>query len=108
VALFQPHLYTRTQRFAEEFGEALLAADMAVITDIYGSRERPTPGVTGELVVDALRRRGGAAVHYMEGRRELSAQLRPLLKSGDLLVSLGAGDIGRITRELFAAEGAPV
>jgi UDP-N-acetylmuramate--alanine ligase len=106
VALLQPHLYTRTQRFAEEFGAALLAADVAVVTDVYASRERPIPGVTGELVVDALRRRGGTSVHYMADREQLDTQLRHLLEPGDLLLALGAGDIGRITRELFAAEGA--
>lgn len=101
VALFQPHLYSRAQRFSEEFGEALLVADVVISTDIYGSREAPIEGVTGQLIVDALRRRGGREVHYVPDKAELPAKVAALLKPGDLVVTLGAGDIGRIGRAIF-------
>jgi UDP-N-acetylmuramate--alanine ligase len=102
VALFQPHLYSRAQRFAEEFGEALLVADVVIATDIYGSREKPILGVSGQLIVDALQRRGGHAWHYIARKEDLAHEVPPLLKAGDLVVTLGAGDIGRIGREIVA------
>ena len=63
VALFQPHLFSRTRDFAAEFGRALAAADHAVVMDVYPSREAPLPGVTGELVADAARAGGSQAGH---------------------------------------------
>jgi len=107
VALFQPHLYSRAQRFAEEFGEALLVADVVIATDIYGSREAPIEGVSGQLIVDALKRRGGRDVHYIPNKAELPAKAATLLQPGDLVVTLGAGDIGRLGREIFSAGGTP-
>ena len=105
VALFQPHLYSRAQRFAEEFGEALLVADVVIATDIYGSRETPIEGVSGQLIVDALKRRGGREVHYIPNKSELPAKARALLRSGDLIITLGAGDIGRLGREMLSVGG---
>src|SRR5690606_21686289 len=78
-AVFQPHLYSRTERFSEEFGEALTGADVVVVTDVYGAREEPVPGVTGELVADAARARG-AEVHYVPHRADLASYLAPLLQ----------------------------
>jgi len=103
VALFQPHLYSRTQQFYEEFATALEHADVALITDVYPSREAPLPGVDGALVADALRSRKHPAVHYVKDKTRLREVVRPLLRDGDLLITLGAGDIGRLGRELFAA-----
>jgi UDP-N-acetylmuramate--alanine ligase len=98
-AVFQPHLYSRTARFSEEFGEALALADVVVVTDVYGAREEPVPGVTGELVADAARGRG-AEIHYVPHRGDLGAYLAPLLEDGDLVVSMGAGDITLLHTEL--------
>lgn len=105
VALFQPHLYSRTQQFSEEFASALERADVAVVTDVYPSREAPLPGVDGRLVADALVRRGHPAVHYVQDKNRLREVARPLLREGDLLITLGAGDIGKIGRELFVQGG---
>ena len=63
VALFQPHLFSRTRDFTDEFGAALAAADVNIVMDVYPSRERPIPGVTGELVADAARRAGHTEYH---------------------------------------------
>jgi UDP-N-acetylmuramate--alanine ligase len=104
-AVFQPHLYSRTERFSEEFGRALAAADVAVVTDIFGAREEPVPGVTGELVADAVRAAGGT-VHYVPHRYDLAGFLAPRVEPGDLVVSMGAGDITLLHAELASLLGA--
>ena len=101
-AVFQPHLYSRTERFSEEFGEALAGADVVVVTDIYGAREEPVPGVTGALVADAAQARG-VEVHYVPHRSDLTEFLSTRLRPGDLVVSLGAGDITLLHDELASA-----
>lgn len=101
-AVFQPHLYSRTERFSTEFGASLARADVVVVTDVFGAREEPVPGVTGELVADAARG-AGATVHYVPHRFELAEFVAPLLQEGDLVISLGAGDI-----TLFHTELAPI
>jgi UDP-N-acetylmuramate--alanine ligase len=98
-AVFQPHLYSRTERFSDEFGEALSLADVAVVTDVFGAREEPVPGVTGELVADAVRVAGGIA-HYVPHRLELAGFLAPRVEQGDLVLSMGAGDITLLHSEL--------
>jgi UDP-N-acetylmuramate--alanine ligase len=99
VAAFQPHLYSRTAEHGDAMGEALAGADLAVITDVYGAREAPLPGVTGERVVDAARRRG-ASVVYEPSRGALGERVASLLRSGDVLLTLGAGDITRLGSEV--------
>lgn len=100
-AVFQPHLYSRTQRFFQEFGEALCLADEIVVTDVYGAREEPVPGVTGELISDVARVLG-ASVHYVPHRSDLASLLVPLVERGDLVISMGAGDITLLHSELAA------
>lgn len=98
-AVFQPHLYSRTQRFYEDFGQALAQADVAVVTDVFGAREEPVPGVTGELVAEATRGAGGI-VHYVPHRNELAEFIAPRVQPGDLVLSMGAGDITLLHNEL--------
>lgn len=98
-AVFQPHLFSRTERFATEFGRALSHADVVVVTDVYGAREEPVPGVTGELVAEAARDEG-ATVHYVPHRSDLAGYLAPLVEPGDLVLSMGAGDITLLHTEL--------
>jgi UDP-N-acetylmuramate--alanine ligase len=98
--VFQPHLYSRTQDQAEEFGRALLAADRVLVTDVYASREAPVPGVTGELVVDAATRSGHRHVQYCPDWRTVPAALAEGLAEGDVILTLGAGDIYKLAREL--------
>ena len=100
VALFQPHLFTRTRDFSEEFGRALAAADASVVMDVYPSREKPIPGVTGALVADAARRaKGSDAITYVSDKKEVVGCLERTLIPGDLLVTLGAGDVVRFGEE---------
>lgn len=98
-AVFQPHLYTRTERFSDEFGTALAIADRVVVTDVYGSRETPIPGINGELVAEAVRA-GGGQVDYIPHRIELAQFLAENVAPGDLVVTMGAGDITLVPTEL--------
>ncbi len=100
IVAFQPHLYSRTKRQSEAMGQALAAADEVVITDVYPAREQPIPNVTGKLVVDAAER-AGASVTWVQDRDELTNQLFAMVRSGDAVLTLGAGDITRVAGELF-------
>ncbi len=93
LVLFQPHLYTRTRHLAHEFGRALSEADGVCVTEIYRAREQPLPGVSGKLVVDALRPglRAGWAPEVEQGAALVARWARP----GDLVLTLGAGDVDR-------------
>ncbi|HEU4454649.1 MAG TPA: UDP-N-acetylmuramate--L-alanine ligase [Longimicrobiaceae bacterium] len=101
VAVFQPHLFSRTRDFAEEFGRALALADRVFVTDIYPAREKPIPGVTGELLIGTAGR-AGADVSYLPVRDEVVEQLIPELRSGDVCLMLGAGDLDEAARQLVA------
>ena len=94
VACFQPHLFTRTRDFAAEFAQALTLADEVLVLGIYPAREDPIPGVTGELVADALRELIGAQrVHYVEPVTGAADVRAGLVLPGDLVITLGAGDV---------------
>lgn len=97
VAVFQPHLYSRTRFFAKEFGAALGLADVAVVLDVYGAREDPEPGVTGRLIADAVPSGGvgpgGTAVHYEPEYDQVPAVVAGLVRPGDIVITLGAGDV---------------
>ena len=93
IAVFQPHLFTRTRDFLDEFGEVLTGADVAFVTSIYRAREEPIPGVTAEGIVAAMKRRGYRQAHYIEEWRELPERLASMMTTGDYLLFMGAGDI---------------
>lgn len=94
VALFQPHLYSRTRQLAEDFGRAFSDADVVVVTDVYGAREEPEPGVSGALVVEAVRRTGDRpVVNYAPRLEEAAGFVAGLAEAGDLVITLGAGDV---------------
>ena len=103
VAVFQPHLYSRTQLLAREFGTALAAADMPVVLDVYPARERAEdfPGVSGRLVAEAVADAApGREVLWMPGFDDAERVLRARLDEGDLCLVLGAGDVDRLGRRL--------
>jgi UDP-N-acetylmuramate--alanine ligase len=102
IAVFQPHLYTRTRDLYEDFGHALAAADRVWVSDVYPAREAPIAGVTGALVAHAARD-AGADVVYAESLDELGRSLRGTLEAGDVLVTMGAGDIDVLAHRLVAA-----
>ncbi|GMU64038.1 MAG: UDP-N-acetylmuramate--L-alanine ligase [Acidobacteriota bacterium] len=101
--VFQPHLFSRTRDLAVDFGRALLAADRVVVTDVYASRERPVAGVTGELVAQAARSLGHGRVEYCADWREVPDRLVGV-SDGDVVLTLGAGDIYRLAERLVAEE----
>jgi UDP-N-acetylmuramate--alanine ligase len=90
IAVFQPHLYSRTRIFAAEFGAALGLADIAVVLDVYAAREDPEPGVTGKLVADAI---PGDRTHYVPEFAAVPQVVAALAAPGDLVLTMGAGDI---------------
>jgi len=102
--VFQPHLFSRTRDQAEAFGRALLAADRAVVTDVYASREAPLPGVTGELVTRAATTSGHRSVHYCRDWQDVPEILAAEVEPGDVVLTLGAGDIYKLARQLAAEE----
>jgi UDP-N-acetylmuramate--alanine ligase len=105
VAVFQPHLFTRTRDFADAFGRALVGADQLWITDVYPAREPAIPGVTGALVAAAAEAAGARDVVYEPDRERLADRLSASLRAGDLCVTMGAGDIDETGRDVFARLG---
>jgi UDP-N-acetylmuramate--alanine ligase len=104
IAVFQPHLFSRTRYLQREFGQALTLADEAVVTDIFPAREEPEPGVTGKLIVDAyLAERPGGPVSYLPRLHDVVRNLTPRVRPGDLVLTLGAGDVFRAGEQLLAA-----
>ncbi|MDR1711731.1 MAG: UDP-N-acetylmuramate--L-alanine ligase [Propionibacteriaceae bacterium] len=101
MACFQPHLFTRTRDFADEFGKALALADVVVVLDIYPAREDPIPGVTGALVADAAAL-AGAEVQYVPELDDAPERLAALVRPGDLVLTLGAGSVTQVGPKLAA------
>jgi UDP-N-acetylmuramate--alanine ligase len=93
VAAFQPHLYTRTRDLYEAFADSLRAADLVFLCDIYPAREVAIPGVSTQLVVDALKARGFDDVTYAPKRDQLLEPVLKALRPGDLFLTIGAGTI---------------
>ena len=106
IAAFQPHLFTRTRDFADAFGSALAHADVVFLAEIYPAREQPLPGVTSALVADALRKAGRAA-EWVGERRSLADAIVKVAQEGDVVLTLGAGDITLTGTELLQRLGAP-
>jgi UDP-N-acetylmuramate--alanine ligase len=107
IAVFQPHLYSRTQAMWRSFGTALAQADVVVVTDVYGAREQPVPGVTGKLIVDAVcEARPGRQVAYFSHLEEAAGYVRAQLRAGDLVLSMGAGDITTLPQRVIDTERA--
>jgi UDP-N-acetylmuramate--alanine ligase len=101
VAAFQPHLFSRTRDFAAEFGAALAAADAVFLAEIYPAREAPIVGVTSALV-ERTAREAGATVAWRGERRDLAQALAAWVRPGDVVLTIGAGDITRTGPELLA------
>lgn len=93
VSVFQPHLFSRTRDFYQEFGRSFLNSDVFICTDVYPAREEPIEGVTGQLVAEAARKMGHKNVIYVENKEEVPSILMKLSQPGDIVVTLGAGDI---------------
>jgi UDP-N-acetylmuramate--alanine ligase len=105
VVLFQPHRFTRTRDLLREFPAAFRQADQLFLTDIYPAGEAPIPGVTGERLAEAIRAAGSPPMTYVPRKEQLIETVIPHLKPGDVVVALGAGDIGQIGKALYERLG---
>jgi len=101
VCVFQPHLYTRTRDFYEEFGKAFLLSDVLIVTDIYPAREEPIQGITGELIANAAKQFGHKEVYYLPDKKGVPAFLLKMAKKGDMVITMGAGDIWKFGEEFL-------
>jgi UDP-N-acetylmuramate--alanine ligase len=99
VAVFQPHLYSRTAAHGQAMGQALAAADVVIVTEIYPAREQPIAGVSGQQVAEAAER-AGADARFEPTRAQVGKTVYQELRSGDVVLTLGAGDITRVAPEL--------
>ncbi|NWG28221.1 MAG: UDP-N-acetylmuramate--L-alanine ligase [Ignavibacteriaceae bacterium] len=93
VVVFQPHLFSRTKDFYQDFGRSFLNSDVFICTDIYPAREKPVEGVTGEMIANITRKYGHKNVIYIPDKKDIPKKLMELKKSGDIIVTMGAGDI---------------
>jgi UDP-N-acetylmuramate--alanine ligase len=103
LVAFQPHRYTRTERLMQQFGAAFAEADEIVLTDIYAASEEPIPGVTVEVLADAVARASGRPVRIVKSVDHLAEELAAAARPGDAVLTLGAGSIAAVPRRLLAA-----
>ncbi|MBS3740769.1 MAG: UDP-N-acetylmuramate--L-alanine ligase [Candidatus Cloacimonetes bacterium] len=93
ITIFQPHLYSRTQLFYKEFAHSLKESDVVIINDIYPAREEPIAGVSGKLIYDELKKTGRKNIKFIKKKENIPDYLFKIIKSGDLVITMGAGDV---------------
>lgn len=93
VVIFQPHLFSRTKDFYQDFGRSFLNSDLFICTDIYPAREKPIEGVTGEMIANITKKYGHKNVHYIPDKKDVPKKLMEIKKKDDIIVTMGAGDI---------------
>jgi UDP-N-acetylmuramate--alanine ligase len=101
VVVFQPHRYSRTQYCFEEFARAFYQADVLVIADIYPAGEEPLEGINSERLVEAIKTHGHKNARHVASLSAIAAVLEPELKSGDLVITMGAGNVWKVGDELL-------
>lgn len=101
IAIFQPHLYSRTKLLADGFADSLKEADMVMLTEIYPAREKPIPGVSADIISDLINKKSPGKARYIADKKCLADELVPLLLPGDMVVVMGAGDIRASAEELL-------
>jgi UDP-N-acetylmuramate--alanine ligase len=102
VCVFQPHLYSRTRDFYDEFGRAFFNADVLIVTDVYPAREEPIQGVTGELIANAAKEFGHKQVHYVPEKKDVPGYLMTITRPGDMVITMGAGDIWKFGEQFIS------
>lgn len=100
VCVFQPHRYSRTKLLAAEFGRAFVNADLIVLTDIYSAGEEPIVGISGKTIAEEIDKQTGQVVEYVADKTKLASYLKEIVQPGDLVITMGAGDIYRVGEEL--------
>ena len=103
ITVFQPHLYSRTRDFHEAFAQALRSSDKVLLAPVYGSRERPSDGLDSQAIEASLRASGFTAVELVPERDRLLRRMSEVCESGDLLLTMGAGDIGSLADDFMTA-----
>jgi UDP-N-acetylmuramate--alanine ligase len=93
VVVFQPHLFSRTKDFYQDFGRSFLNSDVFICTDIYPAREKPIEGVTGEMIANITKKYGHKNVHYVPEKQDVPKKLMELKRKDDIIITMGAGDI---------------
>ena len=93
VVVFQPHLYTRTRDFYNEFAKSFMDTDLFICTDVYPAREEPIEGVSGKLISDALKEMGHTNVMYVQNKNDVPDLLNKIKENDDIIITMGAGDI---------------
>ncbi|MFC1887243.1 UDP-N-acetylmuramate--L-alanine ligase [Candidatus Cloacimonadota bacterium] len=101
VAVFQPHLYSRTRDFFQEFGRSFFESDLLVITPIYPAREKPISGVTGRMISEAAVQSGHKNVTYIDNNEDIINKLKELVETGDIIITMGAGNIYQYGEKLL-------
>lgn len=100
IALFQPHRYSRTMHFLEEFASAFGEADMLFLTDIYAASEKPLEGISGKTIYNAIVNQGNVTVDYEPDFRRLIAKVSQIAEPGDMILTLGAGNIHEVATQI--------
>lgn len=108
IAIFQPHLFSRTLKLKDRFATAFNEADKVIITDIYPSRESPLPGVTGRLIYEAVKNYGHRSVTYIPEKEIIVDYLKKHTRKGDLVLTIGAGDIYKIGESFIHSKGGKI
>ena len=103
VTVFQPHLYSRTRDFKEEFARSFFNSDVLIITEIYPAREEPIPGIDGDMLAELVRRYGHRGVHYVADKEDLAEYMLGVVQPGDTVITMGAGDIYRYGQQFVEA-----
>ena len=103
IAVFQPHLYTRTRDFYQDFANSFLKSDILIVTDIYQAREMPIPGITAKIISDASIEIGHNNVEYIPDKSKIASRIAEIAKPNDIIITMGAGDIWRECERIHKA-----
>ncbi len=100
IAVFQPHRYSRTKILLESFASAFQDSHIVIINDIYAANEEPIPNISAELVYQKIKEEQGENVYYLPGRRDTVSFLKNIISTGDIIITMGAGDVWKVGTEL--------
>jgi UDP-N-acetylmuramate--alanine ligase len=101
ICVFQPHRFSRTMLLRNEFGSAFSSTDLLILTDIYAAGERPIPGIDGEVIKEEVEKQTGQNVVYIKDKERIARYLSEVTEPGDLIITMGAGDVYRVGEELI-------
>ena len=103
ISIFQPHRYTRTKFLSENFGRCFDKSDIVILSDIYPASEKPIPGISSKLILEAINENNGPQTVLLP-KEKIVDYVRGIVREGDIVMVLGAGDIGELSGELVNME----